>query len=82
MGFNQIGDEQVSNTTIIAPPGLTQEEFEQLLEEHVARAMFDAIVTYLKRTADIMDETGLRAMTADDLRRIALEMSTQGYESQ
>jgi hypothetical protein len=44
--------------------------------------MFDAIVSYLKKTADIMDETGLRAMTADDLRRVALEMSVQGYEPQ
>lgn len=67
---------------ITAPPGFTQEEFEKLLEEHIAGAMFDAIVTYLKKTADIMDETGLLAMTADDLRRIALEMSINGYEPQ
>ncbi len=67
---------------IAAPPGFTPEEFEKLLEEHIAQAMFDAIVSYLKKTADIMDETGLATMTADDLRRIALEMSIQGYQPQ
>jgi hypothetical protein len=67
---------------IAVPPGFTQEEFEKLLEEHIAQAMFDAIVTYLKKTADIMDETGLKVMTADDLRRIALEMSIKGYQPQ
>lgn len=67
---------------IATPPGFTPEEFEKLLEEHIAKAMFDAIVSYLKKTADIMDETGLQAMTADDLRRIALEMAVQGYEPQ
>lgn len=67
---------------IAVPPGFTQEEFEKLLEEHIAQAMFEAIVTYLKKTADIMDETGLMTMTADDLRRIALEMSINGYQPQ
>ena len=67
---------------IAVPPGFTQEEFEKLLEEHIAQAMFEAIVTYLKKTADIMDETGLAAMTADDLRRVALEMSINGYQPQ
>ncbi len=63
----------------MAPPGFTQKEFEDLLEKHLAQSMFDAIVTYLKKTADIMDQSGLQYMTADDLRRIALEMSLQGY---
>ena len=65
---------------IIAPPGFTQEEFERLLEEHIAGAMFDALCSYLKQTADIMDETGLECLRADDLRRIALEMSLNGFD--
>lgn len=42
--------------------------------------MFDAIITYLKQTADCMDENGLEYLTATDLRRLALEMATQGYQ--
>jgi tRNA G26 N,N-dimethylase Trm1 len=42
--------------------------------------MFDAIITYLKGTADCMDENGLKYLTATDLRRLALEMAAQGYE--
>ena len=64
----------------MAPPGYTQEELERMLEDHIAKSMFDAIITYLKKTADLMDQCGLQAMTADDLRRIALEMTTQGYQ--
>lgn len=65
---------------IIAPPGFTQAEFEKLLQDHIAQAMFDAIITYLKGTADCMDENGLEYLTATDLRRLALEMAAQGYE--
>ncbi|MBM4059119.1 MAG: hypothetical protein FJ275_12940 [Planctomycetes bacterium] len=72
----------MSDLEIIAPPGFTQEEFERMLEDHIARSMFDAIISYLKKTADTMDKCGLRSMTADDLRRVALEMTTQGYEPQ
>ena len=64
---------------IITPPGFTEEEFGKLLEKHIARDIFEAIIAYLKKTADIMEETGLKAMTADDLRRIALEMAIKGY---
>lgn len=67
---------------IIAPPGFTQEEFERMLEDYIAKAMFDAIITYLKRMADVMDSTSLEFLTADDLRRLALEMTTQGYQPQ
>jgi len=69
----------VRDLKIITPPGFTEEEFEKLLEKHIARAIFEAIIAYLKKTADIMEETGLKAMTADDLRRIALEMAIKGY---
>lgn len=64
------------------PPGFTQEEFEKLLEDYIAQNMFDAIITYLKETAEIMDQTGLQSLSADDLRRIALEMSIEGYQPQ
>jgi len=64
------------------PPGFTQEEFEAVLEDYIARNMFDAIITYLKETADIMDSSGLQSLSADDLRRIALEMSVEGYNPQ
>lgn len=67
---------------IIAPPGFTQEEFERLLEDHIAQSMFDAIISYLKGTADVMDANGLEYLTSMDLRRLALEMTTQGYEPQ
>jgi hypothetical protein len=63
------------------PPGFTQEEFEKLLEDHIASAMFDAIVSYLKTTADLMDNAGLEYLKAEDLRRIALEMAFTGYEA-
>ena len=66
----------MSEITIIAPPGYTQEEFEKLVEEHVSKAILDSLISYLKKTADIMDEAGLEHMTSDDLRRIALEMAT------
>lgn len=67
---------------IIAPPGFTQEEFERLLEDHIAQSMFDAIISYLKGTADVMDANGLEYLTSMDLRRLALEMTTQGYQPQ
>lgn len=67
---------------IQVPPGFTQEEFERLLEDHIAQSMFDAIITYLKGTADVMDQNGLEYLTSTDLRRLALEMATQGYEPQ
>lgn len=67
---------------IIAPPGFTQEEFERLLEDHIAQSMFDAIISYLKGTTDVMDANGLEYLTSMDLRRLALEMTTQGYEPQ
>lgn len=67
---------------IIAPPGFTQEEFEMLLEDHIAQSMFDAIISYLKGTADVMDANGLEYLTSTDLRRLALEMTTQGYQPQ
>jgi hypothetical protein len=67
---------------IQVPPGFTQEEFEKLLEDHIAQSMFDAIITYLKGTADVMDQNGLEYLTSTDLRRLALEMATQGYEPQ
>jgi hypothetical protein len=44
--------------------------------------MFEGIVSYLKATADSMDEHGLQWMTAEDLRRIALEMTFAGYKPQ
>lgn len=69
----------MSEIPIIAPPGFTQEEFEQLLEEHIAQAMFDALCSYLKQTADIMDQCGMECMRSDDLRRIALELAINGY---
>lgn len=69
----------MSDIEIIAPPGFTQEEFEKLLEQHIAQSMFDALCSYLKQTADIMDECGMECMRSDDLRRIALEMSIQGH---
>lgn len=72
----------MSNIEIMAPPGMTQEEFEKLLEDHIAGNMFDAIISYLKETADLMDKCGLKHMTSDDLRRIALEMSLEGYQPQ
>lgn len=65
---------------IHAPPGFTQEEFEKLLEDYTAGNIFDAIISYLKETADFMDQCGLEHMTSDDLRRIALEMSLEGYQ--
>lgn len=65
---------------IQVPPGFTQEEFEKLLEDHIAQSMFDAIITYLKGTADVMDENGLEFLTSTDLRRLALEMITEGYQ--
>lgn len=67
---------------IQVPPGFTPEEFEKLLEDHIAQSMFDAIITYLKGTADVMDQNGLEYLTSTDLRRLALEMTTQGYEPQ
>jgi hypothetical protein len=62
------------------PPGFTQEEFERLLEDHIAQNMFEAIVDYLKGVANTMDENGLEYLTSTDLRRIALEMTIQGYQ--
>lgn len=67
---------------IQVPPGFTQDEFEKLLEEYVSQSMFEAIVGFLKSVADTMDENGLEYMTSTDLRRIALEMTTQGYQPQ
>ena len=67
---------------IQVPPGFTQDEFEKLLEDYIAQNMFEAIVGYLKSVADTMDENGLEYMTSTDLRRIALEMTTQGYQPQ
>jgi len=64
------------------PPGFTQEEFERLLEDHIAKSMFDAIISYLKGAADVMDKTGLEYLTSTDLRRLALEMTNEGYEPQ
>lgn len=64
------------------PPGFTQDEFEKLLEEYISQSMFEAIVGWLKSVADTMDENGLEYMTSTDLRRIALEMTTQGYQPQ
>jgi hypothetical protein len=64
------------------PPGFTREEFEKLLEDHIGNAMFEGIVSYLKATADSIDEHGLQWMTAEDLRRIALEMTFAGYKPQ
>ncbi len=61
---------------IQVPPGFTQD----LLEEYIAQSMFEAIVGYLKGVADTMDENGLEYLTSTDLRRIALEMTTQGYQ--
>lgn len=72
----------MSNIEILVPPGLTQEEFEKLLKEYIAGNTFDAIISYLKETADLMDERGLEHMTSDDLRRLALEMSFKGYQPQ
>lgn len=72
----------MNDLEILAPPGFTQEEFEKLLEDHIAKSMFDAIISYLKETADIMEDVGLESLSADDLRRIALEMSVQGYQPQ
>ncbi|MGA1220425.1 MAG: hypothetical protein ACO3XP_07255 [Ilumatobacteraceae bacterium] len=65
---------------IQVPPGFTQDEFEMLLEEYIAQSMFEAIVGYLKGVADTMDENELEYLTSTDLRRIALEMTTQGYQ--
>lgn len=67
---------------IQVPPGFTQDEFNKLLEEYIAQNMFEAIVGYLKSMADIMDKTGIEYLTSTDLRRIALEMTTQGYQPQ
>ena len=67
---------------IQVPPGFTQEEFEKLLEEYISQSMFEAIVGYLKGVADTMDKNGLEYLTATDLRRIALEMTTDGYQPQ
>ncbi len=53
-----------------------------LLEDHIAQSMFDAIISYLKGTADVMDANGLEYLTSTDLRRLALEMTTQGYQPQ
>lgn len=72
----------MSDIEIIVPPGFTQEEFEKLLEDHIAKNMFSAIISYLRGTADQMDRCGLQFMTSDDLRRIALEMAVQGYQPQ
>ena len=72
----------MSDIEIIAPPGFTQEEFERMLEDHIAQSMFDAIITYLKGTADAMDDNGLEYLTSTDLRRLALEMTTEGYRPQ
>jgi len=66
----------MSEVQIIAPPGYTQQELEKLLEQHLSNAILDSLISYLKKTADIMDEAGLEHMTSDDLRRIALEMAT------
>lgn len=65
-----------------APPGFTPDEFERMLEDHIAKAMFDAIISHLKGMADVMDSTGLEHLTSTDLRRLALEMTTEGYEPQ
>ena len=67
---------------IQVPPGFTQEEFERLLKDHIAQAMFDAIISYLKGTADVMDQNGLEYLTSTDLRRLALEMITEGHQPQ
>lgn len=67
---------------IQVPPGLTQDEFEKLLEEYISQSMFEAIIGYLKSVADTMDENGLEFLTSTDLRRIALEMATEGYQPQ
>jgi hypothetical protein len=69
-------------TNFQPPPGFTKEEFETLLENQIAKSMLDAIISYLKKTADVMDSCGLKCMTASDLRRIALEMTTNGYQPQ
>lgn len=67
---------------IQVPPGFTQDEFKKLLEEYIAQSKFEAIVGYLKRVADRMDKNGIEYMTSTDLRRIALEATTQGYQPQ
>lgn len=59
---------------------MTQEEFEKLLEDHIAKAIFDAIITHVKGVADLMDRNGLAYMTSTDLRRLALEMTKEGYQ--
>lgn len=65
---------------IQVPSGFTQDEFEKLLEEYISQSMFEAIIGYLKSVADTMDENGLEFLTSTDLRRIALEMATEGYQ--
>lgn len=67
---------------IQVPPGFTQDEFEKLLEDHIVQSMFEAIVHHLKGLADTMDSNGLEYLTSTDLRRIALEMTTDGYQPQ
>jgi hypothetical protein len=67
---------------IQVPPGFTQEQFEKLLEEHTAQNILKALAGYLKRVADRMDKNGFEYLTAADLRRIALEMTTDGYQPQ
>jgi len=67
---------------IQVPPGFTQDEFEKLRDEYIAQPMFKAIVGSLKSVADTMDSNGLEYLTSTDLRRIALEMTTDGYQPQ
>jgi phosphopantetheine adenylyltransferase len=67
---------------IQVPPGFTQDEFEKLLEDYISQSVIQAIVSYLKSVADIMDENGLEYMTSTDIRRIALEITTQVYQPQ
>jgi len=67
---------------IQVPPGFTQDEFEKLLEDYISQSVIQTIVSYLKSVADIMDENGLEYMTSTDIRRIALEMTTQVYQPQ
>ena len=67
---------------IQVPPGFTQDEFKKLFEEYFAQRTFETIVSYLKSMADTMDKNGIEHMTSTDLRRIALEATTQGYQPQ
>lgn len=61
---------------------MTQEEFEKALKDYASKCIYDAIIAYLKCTADVMDKTGLEFMTADNLRQLALEMAVEGYQPQ